>query len=91
MNEDAKNGVQDLTVVINGDVNVKGAFTMPQKGYQSLTITGNNRSITFTGNIKLTGNTTMSELTLYKVNNKGKRVSGKVIKGKYSYSGPDSF
>ena len=49
-------------------------------------------SLRFTGNIKLTGNTTITEDTeLIRVNGKGEKIPGKVIKGKYLYWGPETF
>ena len=68
-----------------------GAFRMPAGGYGSITINGNSHTMTFTGDIKLTGDTTISGVTLNKVNKKGVKVEGKVKKGKYNYSGPEKF
>ena len=92
MDKDKKEGATSFTVDLSGDVNIKGAFKLPKKGYESLTINGNGHSITFTGNIKLTGNTVISEDTiLKKVDKKGNQQSGKVITGKYQYEGPTEF
>ena len=89
MNKDVKSGTKVLEFELNGDVNIKGAFKLPKKGYESLTINGDGHSITFTGDIKLTGKTTISmDTTLKKVNKKGERQAGKVKAGKYEYNGP---
>ncbi len=91
MNIDSKNGTREFTVTLTGDVNTSGAFSMPKKGYDHITIDGQGHTITFTGDIKLTGNTTITDLTLNKVNKKGQKVPGKIIKGKFEYSGPEAI
>ena len=64
---------------------------MPKKGYETLTIEGSG-TVTFTGDIKLTGNTVIAEgITLNKVDKKGNKVSGKVNKGKFTYTGAETF
>ena len=94
MNAD-KGADSQFEVTLTGDVNAGGALTMPKKGYSSIsvnTIDGKTFKLTFTGNIKLTGDTSISDsVTLTKVNKKGSKVSGKVIKKKYKYTGKESF
>ncbi|MCR5119620.1 MAG: DUF285 domain-containing protein [Lachnospiraceae bacterium] len=80
-----------LNVALKENVDLKGGFKLPEKGYGSISINGDGHSMTFTGNIKLSGDTTIADTTLIKVNKKGEKVAGKVIKGKYNYSGPESF
>ena len=92
MDKDVKAGTKVLEIELNGDVNIKGAFKLPKKGYESITINGNGHSITFTGDIKLTGNTVISmDTVLKKVGKKGERQAGKInnSKGTYSYEGPE--
>lgn len=92
VNADRKLGDKEFDIELNGNVNVKGALKMPVKGYEQFTISGNGYSLRFTGNIKLTGNTTITEDTeLIRVNGKGEKIPGKVIKGKYLYWGPETF
>ncbi len=81
----------DYVIELYGDVNVKGALKLPKKGYQSLTINGNGHTLTFTGNIKLTGNTVVKDTVLKKVDKKGRQQSGRVVKGKFTYEGPETF
>ncbi len=81
----------EYVIELIGDVNVKGALKLPKKGYQSLTINGNEHTLTFTGNIKLTGNTVIKDTVLKKVDKKGRQQSGKVVKGKFTYEGPETF
>lgn len=81
----------NFTVSLKGDVDMMGAFKMPSGGYASITIIGNSHKMTFTGDIKLTGDTVISGVVLNKVNKKGVKVEGKVKKGKYNYSGPEKF
>ena len=45
----------------------------------------------FTSDITLTGDTAFKNVALTKVNKKGEKVAGKVKKGKFDYSGPESF
>ena len=91
MNQAVKSGEKNLTLTIKGDVNIKGGFALPKKGYDNLTIDGTG-TITFTGNIKLTGNTVIgNDITLIRVDKKGNKVPGKVIKKKYTYTGPEEF
>lgn len=45
----------------------------------------------FTSDITLTGDTAFKNVALTKVNRKGEKVTGKVKKGKFNYSGPESF
>ena len=80
-----------FTVSLKGDVNLMGAFKMPAKGYEAITINGNSHKITFTSDIKLTGNTVIANVILNKINKKGVKVEGKVKKGKYNYVGPEKF
>ena len=91
INADKKTGTKDFIISLEGDVNLKGAFKMPKTGYDSLTIEGGGHSMSFTGDIKLTGNTKIRDTTLIKLNKKNEQVSGKVKRGKYSYEGPDTF
>lgn len=91
MNSDVLSGKDTLSVNLIGNVNAAGPLTMPKKGYKSITVNGEGYNITFTKDIKLTGDTTISKkLTLTKVNKKGTKVPGKIIdgKGKYKYDGP---
>ncbi len=81
----------NFIVSLKGDVNMMGAFRMPAGGYGSITINGNAHKMTFTSDIKLTGDTVISGVTLNKVNKKGVKVGGKVKKGKFNYSGPETF
>lgn len=81
----------DYVIELYGDVNVKGALKLPKKGYQSLTINGNGHTLSFTGNIKLTGNTVVKDTVLKKLDKKGRQQSGKVVKGKFTYEGPETF
>ncbi|MBR3306457.1 MAG: chitobiase/beta-hexosaminidase C-terminal domain-containing protein [Lachnospiraceae bacterium] len=91
MNDVVKSGTKELTLNIEGDVNIKGKFLLPKKGYDKLVISGAGK-ITFTGDISLTGNTVIDEgVELCKVNAKGAKMSGKVKAGKYSYTGPAVF
>ena len=55
--------------------NVNGALKLPKKGYQSLTINGNGHTLSFTGNIKLTGNTVVKDTVLKKLDKKGRQQS----------------
>ncbi|MCR5356846.1 MAG: hypothetical protein K6E63_05515 [Lachnospiraceae bacterium] len=89
MNIDKKAGAKEFSIKLIADVNVKGPFKMPAKGYESLKINGNSHTVTFTGDITLTGNTEFTGLTLKKVNKKGESVPGKIKKGKYTYTGPE--
>ena len=91
MNLDKGSGTDAFIISLSGDVNAAGALKMPKKGYSSLSLEGNGHTITFTGNITLTGDTTVKDLTFRKLNNKGQQVNGKVIKGRYSYTGPETF
>ncbi|MBR3305983.1 MAG: BspA family leucine-rich repeat surface protein [Lachnospiraceae bacterium] len=88
-----KAAVESLSfnVVLNGDVNVNGAFKLPSKGYGSLTIEGNGHSMIFTGDVKLTGNTVFDDLVLKKVDKKGNPQKGSVKPGKYDYKGVKTF
>ena len=80
-----------FTIGLKGDANLMGAFKMPAKGYEAITINGNGHKLTFTSDIKLTGNTVIANTVLNKVNKKNQKVEGKVKKGKYSYTGPEKF
>nr|MCR4641852.1 hypothetical protein [Lachnospiraceae bacterium] len=88
--EAKKNGTEvNFDVSLKGNVNLAGKFLLPQKGYGTLTIKGNGHSMTFTSDIKLTGNLTVTDdTTLYKVNKKNEKVAGKINAGKFTYSGP---
>ena len=91
VNTAVKSGNKNPVIRIDGDVNIKGKFLLPKKGYETLTIEGSG-TITFTGDIRLTGNTVIAEgITLNKVDKKGNKVSGKVNKGKYTYTGAEKF
>ncbi len=89
MNADKKGGAKSFTVTLNNDVNLNGAFKLPGKGYDSLTIEGNGHKMTFTGDIKLTGNTTIKDAVFNKVDKKNNKVAGKIVKGKFEYAGPN--
>lgn len=91
INSDRKNGARQFTVELNGNLNTMGAFKMPSKKYDSIRIIGNGNTITFTGNIKLTGDTAIENTVLRKVDKKGNAVRGKVVRGKYDYTGPEEF
>jgi len=82
-------GEKELTVSLLGNVNLGGKFLLPKKGYEQLTIEGNGFSMTFTGDIKLTGNTTITDTTLIKLDKKGQPAKLKIKKDKYSYVGPE--
>ena len=88
--EAAKNKTEvNFEVSLKGDVNMAGKFLLPKKGYGTLTIKGNGHSISFTSDIKLTGNLTVTDdTTLNKVNKKNEKVAGKINEGKFTYSGP---
>ena len=89
MNTNLKSGEKELSIKLIGDVNMMGKFLLPKKGYELLTINGNGHSLTFTSDIKLTGNLTVTDDTaLIKVNKKNEKVSGKVKEGKFKYNGP---
>ena len=45
--------------------------------------------MTFTGEIKLTGDTTIKDAVFNKVDKKNNKVAGKVVKGKFEYTGPN--
>ena len=78
-----------FNVVLKGNVNMAGKFALPKKGYEGLTIDGNGNSLTFTSDITLTGNLTISDdTTLIKVNRKNEKVAGKIKPGKFTYTGP---
>ena len=89
MNADKKSGAKAFTVTLNSDVNLNGAFKLPGKGYDSLIIEGNGHKMTFTGDIKLTGNTTIKEVLFNKVDKNNNKVAGKIVKGKFEYAGPN--
>ncbi len=89
MNTDKKSGAKAFTVTLNSDVNLNGAFKLPAKGYDSLTIEGNGHKMTFTGDIKLTGNTTIKDVVFNKVDKENNKVAGKIVKGKFEYAGPN--
>lgn len=92
MNADKASGsVSSFNVTLTGDVDATGPLTLPKKGYESITIEGKDHTLKFKGNIKLTGNTTINNAKLVKVNNKKEQVSGKVVKGKFQYTGPETF
>ncbi|MCR4642890.1 MAG: hypothetical protein K5697_12800 [Lachnospiraceae bacterium] len=78
-------------IELSGDVHTNSNFKLPSKGYKNITVHGNGHSMTFTGNIKLTGNTVFDDIVLNKVDKNGNKKAGKVIRGKYSYDGPDPF
>ena len=83
------NTTVSFNVALKGNVNMAGKFTLPKKGYEGLTIEGNGNSLTFTSDIKLTGNLTISDdTTLIKVNKKNEKVAGKIKEGKFTYTGP---
>ncbi|MBR3307310.1 MAG: leucine-rich repeat domain-containing protein [Lachnospiraceae bacterium] len=91
VNTAVKNGNKNPVISIDGDVNIKGKFLLPKKGYESLTIEGSG-TITFTGDIRLTGNTVIAEdITFNKVDKKGVKQSGKVNKGKFTYNRAETF
>ena len=76
-------------VAIKGDVNMMGKFLLPKKGYKAMTITAKKHSLSFTGDITLTGDLTISDSTkLYKLNKKNEKVAGKIKTGKFTYTGP---
>ncbi|MBR5420064.1 MAG: hypothetical protein IK115_02830 [Lachnospiraceae bacterium] len=89
MNLDRKAGMTQFIVDLYGDVRIMGAFKMPSKGYESIRIGGNGHTVTFTGNIKLTGDTLIENAVLRKVDKKGNPAAGKIIRGKYTYVGPE--
>ena len=89
MNADKKSGAKAFTVTLNSDVNLNGAFKLPGKGYDSLKIEGNGHKMTFTGDIKLTGNTTIKDVLFNKVYKNNNKVAGKIVKGKFEYAGPN--
>ncbi|MBR5421575.1 MAG: hypothetical protein IK115_10535 [Lachnospiraceae bacterium] len=89
MNEAKAGGEKNLTVSLLGNVNLGGRFLLPKKGYEQLTIEGNGFSMSFTGDIKLTGNTTITDTTLIKLDKKGQPAKLKIKKGKYNYAGPE--
>ena len=80
-----------FSISLKADVNLMGAFKMPAKGYEVITINGNTHKMTFTSDIKLTGNTVITAVTLNKVNKHGVKVEGRVKKGKFNYTGPEKF
>ena len=83
-----------FTVTLKDNVNLMGKFLLPKKGYDSISIVSEGgliRTMTFTSDITLTGNTSFTAVSLKKVNKKNEKVAGKVKKGKYKYSGPETF
>ncbi|MCR4584967.1 MAG: leucine-rich repeat protein [Lachnospiraceae bacterium] len=84
-------GQKDFVITLNADVNMMGKFLLPKKGYNSLAINGGGHVMTFSGDISLTGNTTISNAVLNKVDKKGNKQAGKVKKGRFSYNGPETF
>jgi hypothetical protein len=80
-----------FAIELNGNVNVCGSFKLPSKGYSNLTLKGNGHSLTFTSDVKLTGNTVFEDVSLNKVDKKGNKKAGKVVKGKFTYVGPETF
>ncbi|MBR6257643.1 MAG: hypothetical protein IKR23_09720 [Lachnospiraceae bacterium] len=89
VNTNVKSGMKELSVDLIGDVNCMGKFVLPKKGYEKLTINGNGHTMTFTSDIKLTGDLTISTDTkLVKVNKKNEKAAGKIKNGKYTYEGP---
>ena len=89
--KEAKKNKTEISFEVNikGDVNMAGKFLLPKKGYKSMTITAKKHSLSFTGDITLTGDLTISDTTkLYKLNKKNEKVAGKIKTGKFTYTGP---
>ena len=79
-----------FTVTLKDNVNLMGKFLLPKKGYDSISIVsegGHIRTMTFTSDITLTGNTSFTAVSLKKVNKKNEQVKGKIKKGKYTLTG----
>ncbi len=75
----------ELAVTIIGDVNLNGTFKLPTKGYGKLILSGTG-TMTFTGDIKLTGDTWVEGITFRKTDKKGNEQKLKIVKGKYQYN-----
>ncbi len=90
--KEAKKNKTEISFEVNikGDVNMAGKFLLPKKGYKSMTINAKNHSLSFTGDITLTGDLTISDIAkLYKLNKKNEKVAGKIKTGKFTYTGPE--
>ena len=90
--KEAKKNKTEISFEVNikGDVNMAGKFLLPKKGYKSMTINAKNHSLSFTGDITLTGDLTISDTAkLYKLNKKNEKVAGKIKPGKFTYTGPE--
>lgn len=90
--KEAKKNKTEISFEVNikGDVNMAGKFLLPKKGYKSMTINAKNHSLSFTGDITLTGDLTISDTAkLYKLNKKNEKVAGKIKTGKFTYTGPE--